>query len=373
MRDVFLIAARRTPVAPRDGALRAFGVAELGAAVIRSALEQAGMTGSHVDEVILGNALYGGGNPARVAALAAGLPETVPAVTIDTQCCSGLDAVLLGASRIRAGEADIVVAGGIESYSRSPLRLRRPLAAGDVAEPYERPPFTPWPDRDPDMIESAAALALHSGAQRKTQEAFAVQSHAKALVANFDDEIVQFAGLTRDEFARSLEARVCARLPLLTGDAKHGLTAATIAVQADAAAAVLLVSPQIMAQLSLPRAVRIHSASRTGGAADLPALAGIAPAKALLSGISGNRIIVCEIMEAFAVQAMAWQDALDLDPLCMNRGGGALSRGHPIGASGAILAVRLFHEMQRESKGALGLTVIAAAGGLASAALFERA
>lgn len=373
MRDVIMIAARRTPVAPREGSLREVGAADLGAIVIQSVLEQAGLAGSQIDEVIFGNALYGGGNPARVAALAARLPETVPASTIDTQCCSGLDAILLGASLIRAGDAHVVVAGGMESYSRAPLRLRRPLSATEPAEPYDRPPFTPWPDRDPDMLESAAALAQDMAVERSAQEDFAVQSHAKALLANFDDEIVPVAGLARDEFARKLSSRLCSRLPVLSGSTRHGLTAATVAVQADAAAAVVLVSSQMAARLNPVWAVRIHAASRKGGAPDVPALVGIAPASALLSRISRKRLVACELMEAFAVQAMAWEGALDLDPLCVNRSGGALSRGHPIGASGAILAVRLFHEMKGQSKGALGLAVIAAAGGLASAALFERA
>ena len=372
MNDVFMIAARRTAVAPRDGSFAQIGAADLGAAVIQGVLEKLDLSGAQIDEVIFGNALYGGGNPARVAALAAGLSETIPASTIDTQCCSGLDAILFGASRIRAGEAQIVVAGGLESYSRSPLRFRRPLSASEQAQPYERPPFTPWPDRDPDLIESAAALAQSLGVARYAQEAFAIKSHAKALAGNFDDELVRVAGLARDEFARSLNARVCSRLPVISGDQVHGLTAATIAVQADAAAAVVLVSSQIAARLKPSCAIRFHASSRMGGAPDLPALAGIAPVKKLISGIPRKRLLACELMEAFAVQAMAWRDALDLDPLCVNRSGGALSRGHPIGASGAILAVRLFHELKHETKGAFGLAAIAAAGGLASATLFER-
>ena len=166
MSDVFVVAARRTAVAPRNGSFTQIGAADLGAAVIEGVLENLDLSGAHIDEVIFGNALYGGGNPARVAALAAGLSETIPASTIDTQCCSGFDAILLGASRIRAGEANVVVAGGLESYSRSPLRFHRPLSASEQAQFYERPPFTPWPDRDPDLIESAAALAQSMGVAR---------------------------------------------------------------------------------------------------------------------------------------------------------------------------------------------------------------
>jgi acetyl-CoA C-acetyltransferase len=372
MSAVFVIAARRTAVAPRDGSLRKIGAAELGANVIRAVLEGLNLSASEVDEVIFGNALYGGGNPARVATLAAGLPESIPAITIDTQCCSGLDAILLGANCIRAGEAHVVIAGGLESYSRSPLRFHRPLSSACTPQQYDRPSFTPWPDRDPDLIDSAAALAQTYGIARTAQEEFAVKSHAKALAARFQDELTCVADLARDEFARQLDPRVCGRLPVISGDSAHGLTAATIAVQADAAAAVVLVSDKMAARLNVPCSMRLHASRRMGGAPDLPALAGIAPARALLSMVPQNDVVAIELMESFVVQAMVWQDALDLDPLKVNRGGGAVARGHPIGASGAILAVRLFHELRYEPEGGFGLAAIAAAGGLGSAALFER-
>src|SRR5690606_38544343 len=114
---------------------------------IRTLLAAAGLAAEEVDEVILGNALYGGGNPARLALLAAGIPECRSALTIDSQCCAGLDAIMLAAARIRAGEAQVIVAGGVESFSRAPIRQRRPAVPGEAAVPYDRPPFTPWPER----------------------------------------------------------------------------------------------------------------------------------------------------------------------------------------------------------------------------------
>jgi acetyl-CoA C-acetyltransferase len=374
MSAAFVIAARRTAVAPRDGAFAAVEVAELAAAPMRAVLADTGLAPREVDDVILGNALYGGGNPARVAALAAGLPEDTAALTLDTQCCAGLDAVMLAAGRVAAGEATAIIAGGVESFSRAPIRLRRPRDKDEAPREYARPPFTPWPARDPDMIEAAAALARALAITRAAQEAFAVESHRKALAhgaaaQGHDREIVDVAGLDRDAFMRALTDRTCARLPALAGDPAHAVTAATVAVEADAAAVVLVVAEDLAARLTTARPIRVLGGARRGGDPAMPGLAPIAAAHAVLERcrLAADAITVAEIMEAFAAQAIACIDGLGLDPARVNRGGGALARGHPIGASGAVLAVRLWHELQREAAGATGLAAIAAAGGLGSA------
>lgn len=375
MTAAYIVAARRSAVAPRGGAFAVVEAMELAAMSIGAVLAGSGLAPGDVDEVILGNALYGGGNPARVAALRAGLPAAVPAVTIDSQCCAGLDAILLAATRISAGEADIVIAGGVESFSRSPLRLRRPRQAGETAQAYDRPPFTPWPERDPDMIPAAAVLAAEWDIGRAAQEAFAVDSHRKALArGHVSGELAPSAGLARDSFTRRLDPRLCARLPLLAGSPQYGVTAATVAVEADAAAAVLVLSDRALARCrSAGRPVAILGGARLGGDPERPGLAPIAAAQRALqrAGLPASAIAVAEIMEAFAVQAMACIRGLGLDPEIVNRGGGALARGHPIGASGAILAVRLWHELQAEPPAAIGMAAIAAAGGLGSALLLR--
>jgi len=372
---VFMAAARRTAVAPRGGAFARIEAAELADAVLRAVCADADVAPADIDEVILGNALYGGGNPARVAALHAGLPEAMPASTIDTQCCAGLDAILLAASRIRAGEADVIIAGGLESFSRAPIRAHRPLDATAAPQPYDRPPFTPWPSRDPDMIPAAAQLAAEWDIARAAQEAFAVDSHRKALARGpAAGEIVPVAGLASDAFARRLSTAVCARLPVLAGSARHGVTAATVAVEADAAAAVLLLSEAALRRLRpAGRAIRVVGGARRGGDPERPGLAPIAAAQDALqrSGMTVTDIAVAEIMEAFAVQAMICAQQLGLDPTLVNPGGGALARGHPIGASGAIVAGRLWHELQAARPGAVALGAIAAAGGLGSALLLR--
>lgn len=368
--SAFIIAARRTAVAPRDGAFRHLEAHELAAPVIQAVLTDAGIAPGEIEDVILGNALYGGGNPARMAALAAGLPDRVPALTLDTQCCGGLDAVLLAAARIEAGEADIVLAGGVESFSRAPLRFARPHGPNGEPRQYQRPPFAPSAARDPDMIEAAADLAKELGISRGAQEAFAVESHRKAMAADLGGEIVALENMRRDAFARVLDPKICARLPVIAGDALHGVTAATIAVEADAAAIVLVVSEKIARRAA--HAVRIISGARHGGAPERPGLAPISAARAVLDkhDIAAGALGHAEIMEAFAVQAMACIDGLGLDPGIVNSGGGALARGHPIGASGAILCVRLFENKKAAPRsGFLGLAAIAAAGGLGSAIL----
>jgi acetyl-CoA C-acetyltransferase len=372
MSAAYLVAARRTAVAPRNGAFKMVEAAELGEAPIRAVLADSGIALEAIDDVIFGDALYGGGNPARLAALRAGLPDPVPAMTIDSQCCGGLDAIMLAADRIASGGAHAVIAGGIESFSRAPLRARRPRQADEAPQFYERPPFAPWPERDPDMIAAAGTLAQAFNIRRERQDEFAIASHRKALQnPPSAAEIVQLAGLSHDTFPRRLTEAICARLPPLAGDPEFGVTRATIAVEADAAAALLVVSESMAGRLKATRPLRIIASARRGGDPAMPGAAPIAAARSLLAAaqIAPSEIAVAEIMEAFAAQAIACAEGIGVMPSALNRGGGALARGHPIGASGAILAVRLWHEMQSEPSGASGLAAIAAAGGLGSALL----
>lgn len=372
MSGAYLVAARRTAVAPRNGAFKTVEADELAEAPIRAVLSDAGIAPDAIDDVILGNALYAGGNPARLAALRVGLPDRVPALTIDSQCCGGLDAIMMAADRIASGGADAVIAGGVESFSRAPLRSRRPRDPGEAPQPYDRPPFAPWPERDPDMIAAAARLAEAFDIRRDRQDVFAIDSHRKAIEnPPARREIAPLAGLARDAFPRALSGALCSRLPPIAGDAAFGVTRATVAVEADAAAAVLVVSEAMLRRLDNPRPVRIVAAARCGDDPAMPGAAPIAAARKLLAAnrIAAETIAVAEIMEAFAAQAIACAEGIGVRPAALNRGGGALARGHPIGASGAILVVRLWHEMQKEQPGALGLAAIAAAGGLGSALL----
>ena len=362
LRPVYITAAARSPVAPRGGALAALELHELAAPVIHAAVERAGLRVDQVDEVITANAIGGGGNPARVAALAAGLPLSVAGLSIDRQCVGGLDTIALGHAMIASGQADVVIAGGVESYSRRPLRLRT-FSDGRAPEAYDQPPFAPWPDRDPDMTTAAADMARDSGITRAEQDDFAIRSHARARVSKHP-EIVPMAGLSRDGFTRDLTPKLAARAPVLAGD----ITTATTAIAADGAAFVTLSATRPDApHLVMRGAATVGAAPETPTLSPLPAIARVM-AK---TGLTPDDLTHIEMMEAYAAQAIACVRGANLPMDKVNTGGGALARGHPIGASGAILATRLFSDLIHAGDGAAGLAAIAAAGGLGSAMILR--
>lgn len=359
----WIVAARRTAVAPLGGAFRRLSLHELAGPVLQACLADAGLAPEVVEEVILANALGAGGNPARLAALAAGLPERVAGLSIDRQCAGGLDAILLAHAMVGSGAARLVLAGGVESFSRRPLRLATDPEGGPP-QPYDRPPFTPFADRDPDMAVSADRMARDLGIDRAAQDLWTRQSHAKALAAAADlrAEILPLAGLVQDPYARALSPALLARAPVLSGD----ITAANTAVAADAAAFVL-VSDRPLG----PRPLRILAGATLGAAPETPALAPLASMGLALdrAGLAPGALAQAEVMEAYAAQVLACVRLGGLAEAIVNPQGGALARGHPIGASGAILAVRLFHALRQGA----GLATIAAAGGIGTALVVARA
>lgn len=364
MSETVLIAARRSPIAPRGGALSHLALHDLATPVLRQVMQDCALAPDQVDELILSNALGAGGNPARVAALAAGLPERVAGLSLDRQCVGGLDALLLGDAMIRSGQHRIVIAGGAESYSRRPLRART-FADGRPPQPYDQAAFTPWPERDPNMAQAADTLAQKLDIDRGQQDAWAIESHRKAQEAA-PLGIVPMCGLHSDPFTRALSPRHCARAKQVVGS----ITAANMSVAADGAAFAVLTSADIAARMGLP-AVRLINGQTIGGDPELPGLAPVAAIQACLqcANLTAEDIQTAEIMEAFAVQAIVCQHGANLPAQIVNRGGGSLARGHPIGASGAVLAVNLFHQLRAQP--GVGLAAIAAAGGLGSALLLQ--
>ena len=359
-----IIAAKRTAVVPHGGAFARLQIEDLAAPVVQALLAQAGLAKADVTELICSNALGAGGNPARRVALAAGLPDHVAGLSLDRQCAGGLDAILLARALIDSGAADVVIAGGAESCSRRPLRLRTDPDGGP-AQAYNQAPFTPWPDRDPQMPDAAHALAQRLGITRAEQDDWAVASHRKSRVAA--GEIVPLCNQFADPFARNLTAQVAARAKPVVG----AITAANTAVAADAAAFVLVVSDRLAAgRRDAGTGLQILGGATLGGDPQEPGLAPVAAMRQVLraAAINPDTIAIAEVMEAYAVQAIACVAGANLPPDRVNVGGGALARGHPIGASGAILAVRLFHELQQ----GYGLAAIAAAGGIGTALLVAR-
>lgn len=224
----------RTAVVPRHGRFRHHEPHTLAAPLVRHLLAQAGLPARAVDALILGNALGAGGNPARLTALAAELPERCMALTVDTQCCAGLDAITLGATQILAGQADIVIAGGSEAWSRAPIRQHRPLHPDGTPVSYERPAFTPWPDRDPDLLQAAADHAARHGWTRAQQDAWAQRSHRQALRHAHDislpdlpdrsaASLLVLEGARHDPGPRLLTPRHLGRMPVLREPAPHAI------------------------------------------------------------------------------------------------------------------------------------------------------
>lgn len=354
-----IVAARRTAVVPKGGVFARFSLEDLAVPVVRACLADAG--GVVADEIICANAIGPGGNPARRIALAAGLPQHVAGLTIDRQCAGGLDAVLLAAALIDSGQADFVLAGGVESFSRRPLRLMTDAEGGPPVG-YDEAPFTPWPDRNPRMAEAAASLAVAQGYTRAMQEDWAARSHAKALAVTNWPEIVPVSGIFKDAFARRLMPALMARAPVVAGS----ITRVTAAVAADAAAFCLIAADRF----AKPGDLQILAGRTIGADPEQPGLAPVPAIAAALAmtGQTASQIAQAEVMEAYAAQAMACVAGAGLDPVIVNPQGGALARGHPIGASGAILAVRLFHSLGP----GVGLAAIASAGGIGTALVVRR-
>ena len=381
-----IIAARRTAIGRIGGLHRARRIEELGAPVIESVIADSGLQGADIAEVVIGNAAGGGGNPARLVALSAGLPEAVPALTIDRQCASGLDAILHGARLIMTGAADAVIAGGAESPSTAPWRVAKPrsLYAG-LPRFFDQAPFAPPEAGDPQMVEGAENVARAHGIGRQSQDAYALKSHQKAVSAEargaFDAEIVPLAGGAierRDECPRaSLTAEVLARMPALLPPGGT-ISAGNSCPVNDGAAMVVLVSESLYARLGKPPGLLVRDGATAGVSPNLPGLGAVPAVQALFARLGGEpreRLGAIEFNEAFASQVLASLKILSLEEKLVNADGGAIALGHPYGASGAVLVVRLFSRLVREAPhrpGPLGLAMLAAAGGLGVAAAFER-
>lgn len=361
-----IIAARRTAVIPRGGAFQHLSVYQLAAPVIRSLLEQSGIAPQEVDQVIVANSLAGGGNPARLVALAAGIPQ-VSGISIDTQCTGGLEALRLAAALVDAGAAQIVIAGGAESYSRRPLRAKT-FADGREPEFYLRPAFTPFPDSDPDMTEAAEALAARFAITRQQQDEYAIASHRKAMAAtaSLTAEIEKLEAVDRDVYTRHLHSKLAARSPILSGSVSLVATA----IEADGAAFCLVVSQAVAKKLNIGFMTEISHYVSVGADITLPGHAPVAAINQLFAERpqTDKRRCLVEMMEAYAVQAIVCINETGLNKERVNLAGGALARGHPIGASGTILACRLFHSL-KSADYPQGICAIAGAGGLGAAML----
>ena len=392
MQDVVIVAATRTAVGSFQGSLAHVPAVELGAAVIRQLLAQTGLDGAQVDEVIMGQVLTAGAgqNPARQAAIKAGLPFAVPALTLNKVCGSGLKALHLGAQAIRCGDAEVIIAGGQENMSLSNYIM--PGARTGLRMGHSQIVDTMISDglwdafNDYHMGITAENLVDKYDISREAQDAFAAASQQKASAAiaagRFVDEITpvlipQRKGepipFTTDEQPRaSTTAESLAKLrPAFKKDGS--VTAGNASSLNDGAAAVLLMSAAKAKALGLPVLARIAAYANAG--VD-PAIMGIGPVSATQrclskAGWTLQQLDLIEANEAFAAQALAVGQELNWDASKVNVNGGAIAIGHPIGASGCRILVTLLHEMlKRDAK--KGLATLCIGGGQGVALAIER-
>ncbi|SDS27528.1 acetyl-CoA C-acetyltransferase [Pseudomonas oryzae] len=392
MNDVVIVAATRTAIGSFQGALSGISAPDLGAAVIRQVLEQSGVQPQDIDEVILGQVLTAGSgqNPARQAAIKAGLPHEVPALTLNKVCGSGLKAVQLAVQAIRCGDAELIIAGGQENMSLSPYVLpkaRTGLRMGHAQLQDSMIQDGLWDAfNDYHMGITAENLAKRFEITREEQDAFAAASQQKAAAAieagTFKDEITPILIPQRkgdplvfatDEQPRG-DTTYDSLAKLKPAFSKDGsVTAGNASSINDGAAVVLLASAKKAAELGLPVLAKVKAYASSG--VD-PAIMGIGPVSATRlclekAGWSLADLDRVEANEAFAVQALSVNKELGWDTSKVNVNGGAIALGHPIGASGCRILVTLLHELQRSNL-SKGLTTLCIGGGQGVALAIER-
>ncbi|MDF0513121.1 thiolase family protein [Agromyces sp. H3Y2-19a] len=376
-----LVAGRRTPIGTAGRGFAGHSVDALAAPVLAAVAARVAPAEVPIDDVVLGNCMGPGGDLARVAALRAGLGVGVPGVTVDRQCGSGLDAVMQAAARVRAGDGRLLVAGGAESASTAPVRNWR-----DTGARYDRAPFAPPGLPDPDMGPAADRLAAVAGISRTRQDAWAERSHRLTLATHrsggFDAELVAVDGVVRDDRPRRLSLETLARFapafvsdPADESDAAGAgtVTAGNSCGFSDGAAAMAVTTPELARELGLP-ALRVRAAAVAAGDPALPGLGAAPAAQAALvrAGLAPADLGFVEITEAFAAQLLAVTDALALDEEIVNAEGGAIAIGHPWGASGAVLLVRLAARMLSADDDRPGLAACSIGGGQGIAMIVER-
>ena len=391
MRDVVIVSAIRTPVGKFQGALSELSAVELGALAVRASVERAGIASADVDECIMGCVLPAGlgQNPARQAALRGGLADSVSALTINMVCGSGLKAVALAAQAIAHGEAEIVVAGGMESMSNAPYLLpggRKGYRMGDGAVVDSMVRDGLWcACEDFHMGMTGELVAEKHSISREEQDAYALASHRKAAAAwregRFDAEVVPVevkskkgsVMVTRDESVRE-DASMEALAALKPAFKKDGtVTAGNAPGVNDAAAALVVMSAEKAKQLGLKPMATIRAQATSGVAPKWVMLAPVSGVKKVLerAGWAMSDVDLFELNEAFSVQALGVMKELGLDAERVNVNGGAVAIGHPIGASGARVLVTLLHEMQRRDV-KKGVAALCLGGGNSVALAVER-
>jgi acetyl-CoA C-acetyltransferase len=393
MQEAVIVSGARTPIGRFGGAFKDVSASELGSMVIKAALEQANLRPDQVDEVLLGNALQTAeaGYAARLASLGSGIPAEVPTIAINRQCSSGLEAINLAAQLIKTGEVEIAVAGGIENMSQSPFLIEYKarfdgLRLGDGALIDSLVKGLGCPVNLYHMGVTAENVAERFGVSREEQDELAAISHQRAVAAinegRFDHQIFPVPVpqrradpivVSRDEGPRedtTLE-RLAQLSPVFKKDGT--VTAGNASSINDGAAAVVVMSAKKAAELSIKPRMSWHT---RGVAGVEPAIMGTGPIPAVRkvlkkAGMSLDDIGLIELNEAFASQALYCMRELGMDLEKTNVNGSGISLGHPVGATGAILTVKLMEEMELRGE-ELGLVTMCVGGGQGVATIFQR-
>lgn len=400
--QAFLVGGVRTAVGRYGGALAAVRPDDLAALVVREAVSRAGVDPDAIEEVILGNANGAGEenrNVARMATLLAGLPLHIPGITVNRLCASGLSAIIMASQMIKSGAADIVIAGGVESMSRAPWVQEKPRTAfakpGDIFDTsigwrFANPRFLSGElsrggKMTYSMPETAEEVARMDGISREDADAFAVRSHERALAAiaagHFADEIVPVTVASRkgettidtDEGPRpgtSLEVLAGLR-PVVPGGSV--VTAGNSSSLNDGASAIIVASEAAIERLGLTPRARIIGGASAGCEPEVMGIGPVPATRKVLdrAGVRVGDLGAVELNEAFATQSLASMRRLGLDPEIVNRDGGAISLGHPLGSSGSRIAITLLGRMEREDA-RIGLATMCIGVGQGTAMLLER-
>lgn len=391
MKDVYVLGACRTAIGAFGGSLKNITASELGAKVIKEACIRAGVDPGKVEQVMMGNVLQAGQgqNPARQAQIKAGIPVEAPAMTINKVCGSGLHAVNLAAALIQAGQADCMVVGGMENMSMAPhlANIRWGQKMGNAAMVDSMIHDGLWDIfNDYHMGVTAENIAKEYGISREEQDAFALASQQKAARAirdgKFKDEIVpveipQRKGdpvvFAQDEYVR-MDASMESLQKLRPAFQKDGtVTAGNASGINDGAAAMVVASGKFIEENRLSPQAKWVSGASCGVAPEVMGVGPVPTVKKVLdnAGMGIDRIDLIEANEAFASQALAVAKGIGANPEIINVNGGAIALGHPIGASGARIAVTLLHELMEQDK-QYGLATLCIGGGMGEAAVFMR-
>tara|TARA_Y100001935_G_scaffold254275_1_gene262768 strand:+ start:31579 stop:32757 length:1179 start_codon:yes stop_codon:yes gene_type:complete len=391
MRNVVIVSAKRTPIGAFGGSLASYTAPELGAAAIFEVVKSSGISMDMVQEVVMGNVLTAGVGqaPARQAAIKAGLSNLTPSTTVNKVCASGMKAIMIAADQIRLGEADVIVAGGMESMSNVPYYLPKhrfgsKYGHAEVQDGIMKDGL--WDVYNDYAMGNAAELcSSECNISREAQDEYAIESYKRAIHAHendlFRDEMIKIhvkdrkGNVTEVDKDEELDRVNFDKIPTLRPvfNREGTVTAANASSINDGAAAVLLMSEEKANELGLKPLARIVSQA---SAAKAPEWFTTAPSDAMpialkRAGLTIDDIDLFEINEAFSVVVLANNDILKLDPAKVNVRGGAVSIGHPIGCSGARIMVTLVHALN-QTEGKYGCAGICNGGGGASAMVIER-